>query len=218
MKKRIFEYSVFLCIMAGFLANTNSLTLFFDAESIWGSGFGKALTDLGNQTRTAIAPGLAAGFVILIMNGQLHLWQGCLLCLSIPFFDTLFMNVFMPFLRILFMSEPASINLYAVFSNYTLFLSYTFPVFFIALVFYGISAKKHFITIPCSIWNAGWYFLLNLIPPFFPKYDFSQMGMDMGAATKRFLLYGLSYLAIILLVFFTLYDIQIHSKARTNVK
>lgn len=107
MKKRIFEYSVFLCIMAGFLANTNSLTLFFDAESIWGSGFGKALTDLGNQTRTAIAPGLAAGFVILIMNGQLHLWQGCLLCLSIPFFDTLFMNVFMPFLRILFIDRKS---------------------------------------------------------------------------------------------------------------
>ena len=43
---------------------------------------------------------------------------------------------------------------------------------------------------------------------FFPKYDFSQMGMDMGTATKRFLLYGLSYLAVILLVFFILYDIK----------
>ena len=76
MRNKIFIFSAFLCVFTGFLANTNSLTLFFDTESIWGSGFGKALTDLGNQARTAIAPGLAAGFVILIMNGRLHLWQG----------------------------------------------------------------------------------------------------------------------------------------------
>ena len=71
MRNKIFIFSAFLCVFTGFLANTNSLTLFFDTESIWGSGFGKALTDLGNQARTAIAPGLAAGFVILIMNGRL---------------------------------------------------------------------------------------------------------------------------------------------------
>ena len=58
MRNKIFIFSAFLCVFTGFLANTNSLTLFFDTESIWGSGFGKALTDLGNRPELRLLPDL----------------------------------------------------------------------------------------------------------------------------------------------------------------
>ncbi len=89
MKYKLFLRCVYICILAGFLVNLRSITSFLDAdmmEMILSKGFGTSLMSMGNTIQKFLIPGLAAGFVGLMMNRQLRLWQGCLLCLFLPLF------------------------------------------------------------------------------------------------------------------------------------
>ena len=101
-----------------------------------------------------------------------------------------------------------SVHLSAVAFNYVVSYTYSFSIFFIALVFYGIHAKDRLITFLCVSWNIFRYFLLYLIPPLFPQFNLEQLRMDEGELTHRSLSYGLAYAAIILLLFFIIYDLR----------
>lgn len=220
MKNKIFVRCIYICAFAGFLVNLRSMTSFIDSETagtILYSGFGSALTEMGNRMQSSLIPGLAAGFAGLMMSRRLHLWQGCLLCLLLPFFDVLFLCVLIPLLKMVFLSESSSINMAAFIFNYTMSQYYAFTVFFIVLVFYGILEKDRIITLLCTLWNIGWFVFLALIPPFFPQFNIEQLGMDRGEATRRTLLFGLSHLAVVLLIFFILYDLY-NIKSRQKQK
>ena len=196
MKNKLFLRCMCLCILAGFLVNLRSVVMLFNeaaAGMIPDRGFGSSLMSMGNKIQSSLVPGRAAGFAGLMMSRKLRLWQGCLLCLSLPFFDVLFQCVLIPLLSILFAPGSYSITLSAVIFNYTVTQSYSFQVFFIALIFYGILEKNR---------------LVVLIPPFFPRFDYNQMRMDQGELTRRWMLYGLSYLAVVLLLVFVFCDIK----------
>ena len=211
MKNKLFRRCIYLCIFGGFLVNLRLIPILLDLETsevFLDNGFGTLLMSMGNKMRNSLIPGMAAGFAGLIMSLQLRLWQGCLLCLLLPFFDVLFQYIFLPVLGMIFMSKCISINLTALVFNYTVIQSYSFPIFFVSLNFYGILLIDKVIILLCTIWNIGWYFLLYLIPPMFPQFDYDQMIMDNGEITRRLMLYGMSYLAVALLLFFILYDIK----------
>ncbi len=211
MKNKLFLRCMCLCILAGFLVNLRSVVMLFNeaaAGMIPDRGFGSSLMSMGNKIQSSLVPGLAAGFAGLMMSRKLRLWQGCLLCLSLPFFDVLFQCVLIPLLSILFAPGSYSITLSAVIFNYTVTQSYSFQVFFIALIFYGILEKNRLVVLTSAVWNMGWYVLLYLIPPFFPRFDYNQMRMDQGELTRRWMLYGLSYLAVVLLLVFVFCDIK----------
>ena len=207
-QNRVFAKCIGVSVIGGFLVNVRSLFFSSDAQIIQAllqNGYAKSLMDLGNNFQTAFLPGLAAGFAGLMMIQKLHLWQGCLLCLSIPFFDVLFQCVVMPFLTL---SNLSTIRLSSIAFNYTVNQTHSFSVFFIALVFYGIFRKDKLVVLLCTLWNTGRYFLLYLLPPLFPQFNLDKLSMDQGELTKRTFLYGLSYTAVILLLFFAVYDLR----------
>lgn len=213
--KKMFLLAVAGCLLAGLLANIGSLLMLFGdsaREAILYSGFGGALMKMGNRVQNSLFPGLAAGVVILIMGRQLYLWQGCMLCLVLPFCDVVFRNILLPILEVVIVSETISININAVFSNYIVFQQFVFPVFFIALSVYGAIIKNKIIVYLCLFWSFGWYVLVSLIPPFFPQFNLEQMRMDMGETTSWIMHYTWTYLAIILLAFFICYDIKERKK------
>ena len=139
------------------------------------TGFSTYLVKMGNSFQTAFLPGLAAGFAGLMMVKKLRLWQGCFLCLTLPFFDAFFQCVVFPLLS---SGGSGSVHLSAVAFNYVVSYTYSFSIFFIALVFYGIHAKDRLITCLCVSWNIFRYFLLYLIPPLFPQFNLEQLRMD----------------------------------------
>ena len=221
MKNKLFIKCIYLCILGGFLVNLRSITMFLNvetAEMILKKGFGTSLMNMGNNIQKSLIPGLAAGFIGFMMNRQLRMWQGCLLCLFLPLFDVLFQCVLIPLLGILFTSESYAINLMSVAFNYTVVLSFSFPVVFIGLVFYGILVKDKLVVLACGIWNIGWYFLLYLLPPIFPQFNYDQLSMDRGELTRRWMLYGLSYSAIILLLFLIFKDLHNVSAPKDGIQ
>ena len=133
MKNKLFRRCIYLCIFGGFLVNLRLIPILLDLETsevFLDNGFGTLLMSMGNKMRNSLIPGMAAGFAGLIMSLQLRLWQGCLLCLLLPFFDVLFQYIFLPVLGMIFMSKCISINLTALVFNYTVIQSYSFPIFF----------------------------------------------------------------------------------------
>ena len=208
MQNRIFIKCLFISIIGGALVHLRSLLLFSDtpiSQSLMQTGFSTYLVKMGNSFQTAFLPGLAAGFAGLMMVKKLRLWQGCFLCLTLPFFDVFFQCVVFPLLS---SDGSGSVHLSAVAFNYVVSYTYSFSIFFIALVFYGIHAKDKLITLLCVSWNIFRYFLLYLIPPLFPQFNLEQLRMDEGELTHRSLSYGLAYAAIILLLFFIIYDLR----------
>lgn len=201
------------------LVNVRSFLFFSDtqiAQMLIQKGYSSYLMEMGNNFQTAFLPGIAAGFAGFMMIKKIYLWQGCFLCLTLPLFDALFQCIVIPMVGF---TESFSASLSAIAFNYVINYTYSFSIFFIALVFYGICMKDKLISFLCVLWNIFRYFLLYLIPPLFPQFNLEQLRMDQGELTKRSLAYGLAYTAIILLIFFIIYDLKKleYKKLRTQI-
>ena len=205
----------FVCILAGFLSNIGLFAGIFYTEEMLYGGFSTAFIKLGNQVSGSLVPGLAAGIAILLAAHKLKLWQACTLCLSIPLFHALFQNLFIPLVSMAVRPEEVlSVSLPAAALSYIMNESNSFPVFFLGLFVCGILEKDRLAAVLCTAWNIGWYGILNLLPPFFPQFDFNTMQMDTGELTRRAILYGLSYLAVGGLIFLAIYDLAKDMKYR----
>lgn len=217
MKKNAFTMALFVCILTGFLSNIGLFAGIFYADEMLYSGFSTAFMKLGNQVSDGLVPGVAAGIAILLAVHKLKLWQACTLCMSIPLFHALFQNLFIPLVSMAVKPEEAlSVSLPAAVLSYVMNESNSFPVFFLGLFVCGILEKDRLVAALCTAWNIGWYGILNLLPPFFPQFDFNTMQMDKGELTRRALLYGLSYLAVGVLIFLVIYDLAKDAKREKN--
>lgn len=210
--KKLFLRCIWLCVLTGLCLN---LRIFVSAlltnQGMDSQALGRLSSGMmlaGNRIESIAVPGIAAGFIGLVMCGRLRLWQGSFLCLVLPFFNALFVQVVGGLSDLLFSSETFSISLSSLASYYvTESFSYSVPFCLILLVFYGFLVKDSLITALSLIWDVAWVVLLALIPPFFPQFSYSSMRMDSGELTRRTMVYGLTYLGIALLAFFIIYDL-----------
>ena len=94
------------------------------------------------------------------MARKLRLWQACFLCLLLPLSASVFQCVIMPAVPSF---DLASVKVTAVPFNYIVSWSYVFPIFSIALVFYGILHKDRLTAALNVSWHLCWYIFLYLV-------------------------------------------------------
>ena len=210
MKKRLFAGCIWAVVLAGlfvhlrdplieWLHSSDSAT----AKELLEKGYSTNLMELGNALHDFLFPGLAAGFAGCVMARKLRLWQGCFLCLLLPLSASVFQCVIMPAVPSF---DLASVKVTAVPFNYIVSWSHVFPIFSIALVFYGILHKDRLTAALNVSWHFCWHIFLYLLSPLFPQFDRNKLRMDHGELTQRTILFALEYAAIFLLLFLAVRD------------
>lgn len=199
--------SIIMCIIAAFLASMRILVA--PAALLWEMVGFEAISGLSNNALHCLLPAITGGMLLFVIAGNLKFWFSNLLCLGTVGLYAMNHVIIAPLVTSVINSEPYVMGLSAFWSYFLeAGMNYVFPVYFVMLLFYGVSCKKHVVSVVAVIWGLGHGLLLPLLPLLYEV--LRNFGIvNVGSQMNRDFLRGLlAILAVVVLIILTVKDIK----------
>ena len=200
-------FGIIMCMFAALLASMRIIAA--PAALVWEMTGLEVSSSLSNTALRCLLPAVTSGVLLLTISGKLEFWFSNLLCLGSVFLYAMLHVIFAPMVMAVMNSESYAISL-ASFWPYFLEASmyYVFPVYFIMLLFYGVSCKKRIVSAVAAIWSLGHGILLPLLPLLYDVLGEFGTASGTGFMDREFLRNLLAVLAALALIVLSFRDLK----------